>query len=277
MPQWVRGGRSEATLAVRRQVGRLYLQWRESAKRTASGRLKRGLLKDFVSHYSLGRCSRRLVDWLRRSSDLALREGASSTGVRPTGGAHHRKRRSGRQGRPHLAPHLREELFRWFADIRTIVLGRLPLAVLMRQARILRAREAVRATSLGQPGCRLPKINSSWIRWWRIDYRVSLRVPNSRFKVSRAVFEERMKIMWTNLLRVRALCIEVHGYDPIIEGFDQKPLHFNESGSKHRKTLAWKGAPEVPRSRKRLGDAGAFHSYDIRHVGSIEICGWFAA
>jgi len=31
-----------------------------------------------------------------------------------------------------------------------------------------------------------------------------------------------------------------------LDGFDQKPFHFNESGSRIHKTLHWKGVPEVP-------------------------------
>ena len=37
-----------------------------------------------------------------------------------------------------------------------------------------------------------------------------------------------------------------HGCDPDLDGFDQKALHVNESGSQMRKTLHWKGVPEVP-------------------------------
>ena len=51
--------------------------------------------------------------------------------------------------------------------------------------------------------------------------------------------------MWLNVYRVRRLCELEHGYDPELDGFDQKPFHFNESGSQLRKTLHWKGVPEV--------------------------------
>ena len=56
---------------------------------------------------------------------------------------------------------------------------------------------------------------------------------------------ERCRITWLNLYRVRRLCELAHGYDPELDGFDQKPFHFNESGSQMRKTLHWKGVPEV--------------------------------
>ena len=32
----------------------------------------------------------------------------------------------------------------------------------------------------------------------------------------------------------------------MLEGWDQKPSHFDESGSAQRKTLHWRGVPEVP-------------------------------
>ena len=57
---------------------------------------------------------------------------------------------------------------------------------------------------------------------------------------------ERCIITWLNVFRVRRLCELEHGYDPDLDGFDQKPFHFNESGSQMRKTLHWKGVPEVP-------------------------------
>ena len=56
---------------------------------------------------------------------------------------------------------------------------------------------------------------------------------------------ERCRITWLNLYRVRRLCELAHGYDPELDGFDQKPFHFNESGSQMRKTLHWEGVPEV--------------------------------
>lgn len=60
------------------------------------------------------------------------------------------------------------------------------------------------------------------------------------------MLEERLQITWLNVYRVRRLCKLAHGYDPILEGWDQKPFHFNESGSAQRKTLHWRGVPEVP-------------------------------
>jgi hypothetical protein len=35
------------------------------------------------------------------------------------------------------------------------------------------------------------------------------------------------------------------GYPPEVDFFDEKPFHYNESGSKNQKTLEWKGKQEV--------------------------------
>ena len=55
-----------------------------------------------------------------------------------------------------------------------------------------------------------------------------------------------MELWWMTLVRIRTLCLLAHGYDPVMEGWDQKPFHFNESGSQMSKSLVFKGAPEVP-------------------------------
>ena len=57
---------------------------------------------------------------------------------------------------------------------------------------------------------------------------------------------ERLVITSLNVFRFCRLCVLVFCYDPAIEGFDQKPMHFNESGNHARKTLAGKGSLEVP-------------------------------
>ena len=44
------------------------------------------------------------------------------------------------------------------------------------------------------------------------------------------------------MARVRALCLEAHGYDPELENWDQSPFHNNESGSQNVSTLAVAGS-----------------------------------
>ena len=55
-----------------------------------------------------------------------------------------------------------------------------------------------------------------------------------------------MRISWSNVTRVRALVLEMFGYDPVIYSFDQKPFHMNESGSKNCGSLSFRGASDVP-------------------------------
>ena len=88
-----------------------------------------------------------------------------------------------------------------------------------------------------------------WLLRWRKEYQVSLRLPNRRWKVKRWILLEGLIITWLNVFRLRRLCALAFGYDPAIEGFDQKPMHFNESGSHMRKTLAWKGSAHAPLNR----------------------------
>ncbi len=53
--------------------------------------------------------------------------------------------------------------------------------------------------------------------------------------------------MWTNVFRIRRLAQILTGNDlsQRIYGIDEKPLHFNEAGSKHVRTLEIAGAPSV--------------------------------
>ena len=154
-----------------------------------------------------------------------------------------RKRAKG-GGRPCKVPALRHELFEWFLAVRGSTAARLTLGQLLGQARLLRRKMMERAI---RNGCKVqfPVVDHRWVLRWRKEYQVSLRLPNRRWKVTRRVLLERLQITWLNIFRVRKLCWLCFGYDPEIEGFDQKPMHFNESGSRMRHTLAWKGCLDV--------------------------------
>jgi hypothetical protein len=73
-----------------------------------------------------------------------------------------------------------------------------------------------------------------------------LRQPNRKWKVSRPVLKDRLRIEWLNTFRVRKLATLALGYDPIMEDFDQSPFHVNESGSRGRGTLHLRGCATVP-------------------------------
>ena len=66
---------------------------------------------------------------------------------------------------------------------------------------------------------------SRWFDTWQCDYGVSLRRPNRKYKVPKHVMAQRLEIGWCNVARVRALCLEVHGYDPELENWDQERTH----------------------------------------------------
>ncbi len=55
-----------------------------------------------------------------------------------------------------------------------------------------------------------------------------------------------MEFWRISLYRIRALCIEIHGYDPEMENWDQSPFHMNEVGSQGGRTLVIKGAATCP-------------------------------
>ena len=81
----------------------------------------------------------------------------------------------------------------------------------------------------------------SWLWRWCKRFGIKLRSPNVRYKVSRGKLMVRLKYMWLNTLRVRALAQFALGIQPIIEGIDQKGLHKNEVGSKSAKSLSFAG------------------------------------
>ena len=89
----------------------------------------------------------------------------------------------------------------------------------------------------GQPAD-APHIAYEWLWLFRKDYGISLRLPNKRWKVPRDVFEQRLRIMWLNVIGLRFWTFLATGEEPeAIDNFDQKPFHVNESGSKLQRTL----------------------------------------
>ena len=95
---------------------------------------------------------------------------------------------------------------------------------------------------------KMPIIDARWLRRFLSHYRIVLRQPNRRYKVSRAVGDARCVIEWTNVFKVRQLAQHFLGDDLASRMMqeDEKPIHMNESGSKAVKTLEFEGAPSVP-------------------------------
>ena len=166
------------------------------------------------------------------------------------------------QGAPFKCNWLRERLFEWFISMRYAIdwkkydaalrssgrykaMGRFPRALVFQQAKLFLV-EYVKERTLVGLGSRAVSINQEWLGRWMHEYGLSLRAPNRKFKVPKNLLAERLRIWWLNLARVRALCIELHGYDPAQENWDQSPFHLNEIGSQDAKTLVVKGSHTVP-------------------------------
>ena len=94
---------------------------------------------------------------------------------------------------------------------------------------------------------KLPIIDARWLRRFLQHYRIVLRQPNRRYKVSRALGDARCVAEWTNVIKIRRLA-EIDLKDDLstrMMQVDEKPIHMNESGSKAVKTLEFEGAPSV--------------------------------
>ncbi len=77
---------------------------------------------------------------------------------------------------------------------------------------------------------------------WKWEYGISLRKPTVKYKCSKSKLLGRLRAMWLTTVRLRALAEALLGHDLICWGFDQKPLHMNEMGSKNTGTLHLMGA-----------------------------------
>ena len=104
----------------------------------------------------------------------------------------------------------------------------------------------------------MPTLDKHWLLRWKRDKGVVFRKPNMRFKCSRQVLLKRLRAMWVNMIRIRRLAELCLGHDlsAAIFGVDEKPLHFNESGSKCCRTLEIAGAPAVKLKQNHAATRG---------------------
>ena len=156
------------------------------------------------------------------------------------------KRQRGMQGRPFKAALVREGLWDWFCDLRRSVVASLSPKFVLMKAKQLATQLVQEKFALGGIEV-LPKIDRHWLLRWKRDKGVVFRKPNCRYKASLEVMRVRLRAMWLNTLRVRALAEALIGNDlsERMYGLDEKPIHFNEAGSKGIRTLELQGAPEV--------------------------------
>ena len=157
---------------------------------------------------------------------------------------------------------IREELYAWFVAMRYSIdwkaledqrrssgagrkcMGRFPRRLLVAKVSDLLARHCHESLVVGTQ-LEVFRPTNQWFRGWQKEYGLSMLKPNRKYKVPKRVLEERLKLWWISVFRIRAFCLSFHGYDPEMENWDQSPFHNNESGSQNIRTLAVKGR-EVP-------------------------------
>ena len=183
-----------------------------------------------------------------------------------------RRTSKGKAGPRHAAPALRLELLWWFCQVRGL-LSRISVDTLMAKASALRERFASAAIAAATAVHKLPVITYKWLLGWRREYRISLKKPNKRWKVSREVLVSRLKILWLNIHRVRRWIQLTFGYDPEIWSFDQKPFYRNHAGSKRMPTLCFRGQADVL-VREIHSDTRDRFSANTLVVTSLECLPW---
>jgi hypothetical protein len=171
------------------------------------------------------------------------------------------ERAPGRQGEPVSCNWVRENVYEWFVAMRYSIawrkynaavrscgrykaMGRFPMALYYKAKQFSQDYLRICFVSGIRPAG--VEIAWKWLKRWQVEYGLRMRAPNRKFKVAKEVLEERLTIWWLNLARVRALCQEVRNYDTEMENWDQIPFRHNEIGSQNSKTLAIRGAIEVP-------------------------------
>ena len=251
--------RRAVSLSYKQALAKAYTQW--AAERSvqvlgcpSSGTRKHGAMTQFLQESSDGLMTRaeqhKQLMLLRRSlRQLNARQVVPSLVKEP---AQKRCKRFSQRcrvkssaGRPVKAGLVREELYDWFCLIKRSVRGRIPTAFMMQKARTL-VEEYVTACLQQGIQAKAPVISYEWLRLWRLEYGVSFRKPNRKWKVAGAVLAERLRITWENVYRVRQLAIRVLGYDLDQDNLDQSPFHMNEAGSKAEKSMSIRGCGIVP-------------------------------
>ena len=153
-------------------------------------------------------------------------------------------------------------LFEWFIGLRYSIdwtkynkdcrsrgdhksIGRFPRSLLRSKVKQFLADYLHASLAAGVPAVGFSP-NARWFAEWQCDYGLTMLQPNRKFKVARHVQDERVTLWWISVYRIRALCLEIHGYEPEMENFDQSPYHDNEQGSQNGKTLAIKASGTCP-------------------------------
>jgi len=261
-------------LMSRWKVSEAYDKYLRSRGWAQGGRAPRHSLSTFVSQHlewkqelkEKTRCVRRWHrEWVKTKNDGGGNKGSGKVGAMAYRGVilSQRQRAHKHQGRPSLMNWVRENLYEWFVQMCYSIdwkkydaalrsndnfkaIGRFPFSLLRQKTKQL-MHEYCQASLLAGERPAVAGVHTwHWFKRWQMEYGLSLRAPNRKYKVPKAVLEERLRIWWLNLARLRALCAAIHKYDPEMENWDQSPFHHNEIGSQNAKTFAVRGSIEVP-------------------------------
>ena len=183
----------------------------------------------------------RIRKWLMRSLDLvddSLQLATRSTRNMSRGDGKRRYARDSVRKKvfgmyaTHLkkAPIVRETLFEWFSIMRHSVKTRFPPKLMELKAKQF-AQDYVTACLINGIQPNAPTITGKWLKNWQMEYHVSFRKPNRKYKVPKKVLEDRLQVFWRNIARVRQLATLVLGYDLDVINMDQSPFHMNEAGT----------------------------------------------
>ena len=207
-----------------------------------------------------GRVPKKDRTWLRRAVSLSLRnmEDMGHKGLHSQGGRRPTRnkgvipdrflmRSRGQQGAPFKCPVIREYLWDWFVDIRGSLATTITPKFVLSKARQI-AELVLAEQRKNRDFTELPHLDKHWLLRWKRDYGVVFRRPNLRFKCSKPMLLARLRAMWRNVLAVRFLALRFLGKDlsNSFWGVDEKPIHFNQAGSKNARTLEIVGTIDVP-------------------------------
>ena len=133
-------------------------------------------------------------------------------------------------------PWVRDALYQWFVSVRYSVdwkvcegkarssgqpkcLARFTRALLRQKVKQLVIDYCSQCLLRGQKPTTFQP-TARWFSGWQREYGLSVRKPNRKHKVPKAVMVERSEIGLLNVTRVRDLCLAVHGYDPEIQNWE---------------------------------------------------------
>ena len=157
------------------------------------------------------------------------------------------------------------ELLQWYVDEIEVLRSRADSSLLLDHARVLRDR----LLAQGHDRRHVPIINADFLRRWRLEYGISIRMTTVRFKVSLEAATSRVRVMLSNIFRLRRLWSHCHnGRAMRWISFDQKPSWFNNAGL--RPQYARTGAARVG---AREDHAGTRQRYTVMTTVQSWLCG----